>query len=46
MAAKARTTGVDPQVEELRRRNVATQPSAPVVAAAPKQEKDKSKDKV
>jgi hypothetical protein len=53
MAAGARATGADGQPEELRRRNVASQPdTAPVVADAPakKEEiekvKEKSKEKV
>jgi|TARA_R110002003_G_scaffold1048_16_gene22299 dolichyl-phosphate-mannose-protein mannosyltransferase len=44
MAAAARTTGADPQAEELRRRNVAaSQPAEPVVAQAPVKEKSKEK---
>ena len=48
MAATARTTGADAQAEELRRRNVATNSTAPVVADTRSNEKEteKSKDKV
>lgn len=43
MAATARTTGADAQAEELRRRNVAAQSTAPVVAEVPTTEKSKVK---
>jgi hypothetical protein len=44
MASATRTTGVDAQTEELRRRNVASQSNvAPVVADAPVKEKSKEK---
>lgn len=42
--ATARTTGVDAQTEELRRRNVAGQNATPVVNEA--QIREKSKEKV
>jgi len=45
METTARTTGADAQAEELRRRNVTTQPPAAPVTA-PAQDKEKSKDKV
>jgi hypothetical protein len=43
MAAQAHTTGIDPQAEELRRRNVSGQTTTPAVAQAPIKEKSKEK---
>lgn len=45
MTTAGRTTGADGQAEELRRRNVASQPNgaAPILAEAPAKEKSKEK---